>query len=85
MVDWSFRSIRERLPAFLRKAREPELAEAVERQGLDGAAIDALRAAIDNWQPSLPSEAAMAEAKAWVVQWKTAHPQFNTAKGQQFL
>ncbi|MBU6269426.1 MAG: hypothetical protein KGN34_17905 [Sphingomonadales bacterium] len=85
MVDWSFRSIRERLPAFLRQAREPELAGAVEREGLDHAAIDALRAAIDSWEPSLPSADATAEAKDWYVRWKAEHPQFNTAAGQRFL
>lgn len=85
MVDWSFASIRNRLPAFLRRAGEEALASNVERDGLDSAAIDSLRHAIDSWEPSLPSEDAIAEAKDWYRQWKTVHPQFNTAEGQQFL
>ena len=85
MVDWSFQAIRNRLPAFLRRAGEDEIADCVEREGLNGSAIDALREAIESWEPSLPSEAAMAEAHAWVMQWKQTHPQFNTAAGEVFL
>jgi len=85
MVDWSFAAIRNRLPAFLRNAGEAGLAGQVEVEGLDPAAIDALRLAIDVWQPSLPGEAAMAEARDWYAQWKRVHPQFNTALGQKFL
>jgi len=56
------------------------------RQGLrQVAAIDALGAAIDTWEPSLPSKEALAEAHAWVGKWKREHPHFNTAAGQQFL
>lgn len=85
MLDWSFAAIRGRLPAFLRRAREEGHAALVEREGLDTAAIDALRQAIDDWEPSLPSEQAMKEARDWYLEWKKVHPQFNTATGQQFL
>jgi len=85
MVDWSFAAIRNRLPAFLRRAGEDAVAEKVEREGLDISAVDRLRQAIDGWEPSLPSEEAMAEAKDWYLEWKKVHPQFNTATGQQFL
>lgn len=85
MVDWSFDAIRNRLAAFLRRAGEDELANRAEREGLDISAVDRIRQAIDDWEPSLPSEEAMAEAKDWYVQWKNIHPQFNTAAGQVFL
>jgi len=85
MVDWSFDAIRNRLPAFLRRAGEEEAAGRVESEGLDTAAIDRLRRAIDEWEPSLPSEEAMKEAREWYVKWKSVHPQFNTAAGQVFL
>ncbi|MGE3692893.1 MAG: hypothetical protein AB7F98_16075 [Novosphingobium sp.] len=85
MLDWSFASIRNRLAQFLRQAEENVIADRVEAEGLDSSAIDALRHAIDSWEPSLPSEEALQEAKDWYVQWKTAHPQFNTAVGQKFL
>jgi hypothetical protein len=85
MLDWSFAAIRGRLPAFLRRAGEEECAARVERERLDTVAIDRLRQAIDDWEPSLPSEGALAEARDWYLQWKRVHPQFNTATGQQFL
>lgn len=85
MVDWSFNAIRHRLPAFLRRAGEGELADQVAREGLDQAAIDSIRASIDTWAPSLPSEEMLAETRDWYTRWKTMHPQFNTAEGQQFL
>jgi hypothetical protein len=85
MLDWSFDAIRNRLPAFLHRVGEDEVAGLVERDGLDVLAVDRIRLEIENWEPSLPSEEAMAEAKDWYVQWKTVHPQFNTASGQQFL
>ncbi len=85
MLDWSFASIRGRMADFLRRAGEEELAVRVEREGLNGAAVDGLRRAIDDWEPSLPSEDAMAEAKQWYEQWKKVHPRFNTAEGQRFL
>lgn len=85
MLDWSFDSIRNRLPAFLRRAGEDELAGIVERDGLDMSAVDRLRQAIDDWEPSLPSQEAMQEAKDWYLEWKKVHPQFNTAEGQVFL
>lgn len=85
MVDWSFEAIRNRLPAFLRRAGESELADHVEHEGLDSSAIDAIRQAIDDWEPSLPSEEAIAEAKDWYLQWKKVHPQFNTGAGEVFL
>jgi len=85
MLDWSFSAIRNRLASFLRRAGENSYADQVDREGLDMSAIDRLRQAIDDWKPSLPSEEAMAEAKDWYVKWKTSHPQFNTATGQQFL
>lgn len=85
MIDWSFAAIRNRLPAFLRRAGETGLADRVEREGLDASAIDRIRQAIDDWQPSLPSQDVMAEAKDWYLEWKKVHPQFNTAAGQEFL
>ncbi|MDG2004199.1 MAG: hypothetical protein P8J20_12795 [Novosphingobium sp.] len=85
MLDWSFDAIRNRLPAFLRRAGEDQLADEVEREGLDTSVVDRIRRAIDDWEPSLPSEDAMAEAMDWYRQWKKAHPQFNTAAGQEFL
>jgi hypothetical protein len=85
MVDWSFDAIRHRLPSFLRRAGESDLADRVEREGFDMSALDRVRHAIDSWEPSLPSEEAMAEATEWYTRWKTIHPQFNTAEGQQFL
>ena len=85
MLEWSFASIRRRLPAFLRRAGEAALAEQVEREGLDTGAIDRLRQAIDSWEPSLPSDEALAEGKAWYERWMQVHPQFNTAAGQVFL
>lgn len=85
MVDWSFASIRNRLPAFLRRAGEDGYATRVEAEGLDAAAIDRLRQAIDIWEPSLPSPELMEEGRDWYVKWKTEHPQFNTATGQEFL
>ena len=85
MLDWSFDAIRNRLASFLRRAGEDAGAGQVDSEGRDSAAIDHLRQAIDDWEPSLPSPDAMAEAKDWYMQWKTAHPQFNTATGQQFL
>ena len=85
MVDWSFEAIRSRLPSFLRRAGEAKLADQVEREGLDSVAIDRVRQAIDGWEPSLPSEEALAETNAWYRRWKTIHPQFNTAEGQRFL
>ena len=59
MVEWSFASIRGRLAEFLRRAGEEALADRVDREGLDGAAVDGLREAIDTWEPSLPSPDAM--------------------------
>jgi hypothetical protein len=85
MVDWSFNAIRNRLPSFLRRAGEDGLASLVECEGLDASAIDAIRQAIDEWEPSLPSEDAIAEGRQWYARWKKLHPQFNTAKGQEFL
>jgi hypothetical protein len=85
MLEWSFASIRNRLPQFLRRAGEDALADRAEREGLDTGAIDRLRHAIDSWEPSLPSDEALAEGKAWYARWKQVHPQFNTAAGQVFL
>lgn len=85
MVEWSFAAIRNRLPAFLRRAGEDGLAERVERERIDTSALDKIRNAIDSWKPTLPSSDALAEAKEWVARWKKVHPQFNTAAGQQFL
>lgn len=85
MIDWSFEAIRHRLPSFLRRAGEAYLAAQVELEGLDNAAIDAVRQAIDTWEPSVPSQESLDEANAWYRAWKAKHPQFNTAKGQQFL
>lgn len=85
MLDWSFAAIRGRLADFLRRAGEEELAGRLDKEGLDSAAVDGLREAIDTWEPSLPSEEAMAEAKDWYARWKREHPQFNTAAGQRFL
>ena len=85
MIEWSFASIRGRMADFLRRAGEEQLAANVDRNGLDSAAVDGIRQAIDDWEPSLPSPAAMAETHEWYLKWKTQHPQFNTARGQQFL
>jgi hypothetical protein len=85
MLEWSFGAIRNRLPAFLRRACEDALAERVEAEGLDSSVVDRIRQAIDDWEPSLPSPDAMAEAMDWYRQWKLVHPQFNTAAGQEFL
>jgi hypothetical protein len=85
MLDWSFAAIRNRLPAFLRRAGEGELAALVAREGLDTAAVDRVRRAIEDWEPSLPSREAIAEARDWYLRWKKVHPQFNTAAGQVFL
>ena len=85
MIDWSFAAIRNRLPSFLRRAGEAELADLVEREGLDLAAIDSVRHAIDNWEQSVPSEDSLNEAQEWYKAWKARHPQFNTAEGQEFL
>ena len=85
MVDWSFNAIRNRLPSFLRRAGEADLADRVERDGLDSQVIDRVRQAIETWEPSLPSPEALGETKDWYTRWKTIHPQFNTAEGQQFL
>lgn len=85
MLDWSFAAIRHRLPSFLRRAGEAGLAARVEQEGLDSAAIDAVRTAIDTWQPMVPAAEDLAETRAWYARWKSMHPQFNTAAGQEFL
>ena len=82
MVEWSIAAVRERLPAFLRRAGEAGLADRVEQEGLDTAVLDRIQHMIDTWEPSLPSEELMAETKAWYARWKEIHPQFNTAAGE---
>lgn len=85
MLEWSFAAIRSRMPQFLRRAGEAKLADQVEREGLDLAAIDAVREAIDTYEPKVPSAEALAETRDWMIGWKATHPQFNTAAGQEFL
>lgn len=85
MLDWSFEALGRRLPALLRCTGESDLADGVEKEGLDSSAVDRIRQAIEEWEPSLPSREAVAETREWYLHWKKVHPQFNTAAGEEFL
>lgn len=77
MLPWALRAIRERLPQMLRRADESELAEAVERQGIDPAVFEQIEHAIQAWEPQ-SAELLIKETRDWYNRWKKLHPQFNT-------
>jgi hypothetical protein len=79
MLAWSLTTIRERLAVMLRHAHAAELAERVEEEGFDVSVVERIKQAIDTWEPSLPPDQLMEEARAWYARWKKIHPQFNTA------
>jgi hypothetical protein len=77
MLGWSLHTIRTRLATMLRHADAAELADRIERDGIDLSPLDGVEDAVATWEPSHAVEM-LEEAREWYKRWKTLHPQFNT-------
>ena len=79
MIDWVVLTLRERLPAMLRRSGESALAAQIDRDGWDSSVLDdvanAARAALNDSDGDL---ALATESMEWMRRWKEIHPQFNT-------
>lgn len=84
MLPWALNAVRTRLPALLRKSGAEHLAAAVERDGIDPAALAQAEAAmIEADRRIRPGSIAMIEEGiAWMDRWKQIHPQFNTVEDE---
>ena len=84
MLPWALNAVRTRLPALLRKSGAEHLAVAVERDGIDPAALAQAEAAmIEADRRIRPGSIAMIEEGiAWMDRWKQIHPQFNTVEDE---
>jgi hypothetical protein len=80
MQTWAVESVRRRLPSILRRAGAVALADRVEKEGVDGAVLDKVEAAMARgYERTFPGSPEMiAEGEEWYRHWKAAHPEFNT-------
>jgi hypothetical protein len=84
MLPWALNALRTRLPAMLRKSGAEHLAVAVERHGVDTAALAAAEAAMNEADRRIrPGSIEMIEEGiAWMDRWKQLYPQFNTVEDE---
>lgn len=81
MKDWALDALRRRLPAMLRRAEANALADRIEREGFDIAALDKVDKAMDEaWVRTFPGTDLAEEGGRWYHRWKELHPQFNTVE-----
>ena len=79
MLDWVISSLRQRLPAMLRKAGEDELADKVQREGWNASVLYAVEQAARAADHETDDEVERArEGMEWMYRWQKIHPQFNT-------
>lgn len=79
MLDWVIASLRERLPAMLRRSGEVELAARVERDGWDTSVLSEVERLAREAEGETDDEMERArEGIEWMLDWKEKHPQFNT-------
>jgi len=79
MLDWVISSLRQRLPAMLRKAGEEGLADRVQSQGWDTSVLAGVEQAARDADYETDNELERArEGMEWMYRWKKIHPQFNT-------
>lgn len=79
MSTWALGAIRARLPAMLRGAQAPELAERVEREGFDVEVLERIaQAMVAAHDKTIPGTELALKGRDWMDRWKQIHPQFNT-------
>ncbi|MDE2597712.1 MAG: hypothetical protein KGL44_12640 [Sphingomonadales bacterium] len=79
MIPWACAALRDRLPAMLRRAHAPALADEVEAMGWDSSVLpEVARAATDALAPREDDLIRAREGMDWMHRWKELHPQFNT-------
>lgn len=79
MLDWAIRTLRDRMPAMLRRAGEEALADCVAREGWDTSVLAAVeQAARETGRETDDDMERAREGIEWLLRWKDVHPQFNT-------
>jgi hypothetical protein len=79
MLEWIIASLKQRLPAMLRRAGDDKLADQVERDGWDSSVLVAVEQAARDANQETDDEMERArEGMEWMYRWKKLHPQFNT-------
>jgi hypothetical protein len=79
MLEWIIASLKQRLPAMLRRAGDDKLADRVERDGWDSSVLVAVEQAARDANHETDDEMERArEGMEWMYRWKKLHPQFNT-------
>lgn len=79
MIQWVITSLRDHLPALLRRAGELALATKVEESGWDSSVLPEVeKAAADALRPREDELIRAREGMDWMYRWKAVHPQFNT-------
>jgi hypothetical protein len=82
MGAWAVAALRANLPAILRCAGAGELAEAVERDGVDPAVFDRVADALGRAHQRSESDASLiAESAEWFETWKDNNPDFKRELG----
>lgn len=82
MGPWAVSVLRRNLPSILRSAGADDIADAVEREGIDPSALDRVEEALGRAQDRSESDASLAaEAAEWFEQWKDDNPDFKRELG----
>jgi hypothetical protein len=85
MIPWVSASLRDRLPAMLRRANAPALAKEVEEAGWDASVLPEVeKAAALALAPRDDDLVRAKEGMDWMYRWKEAHPQFNTVEEGEY-
>jgi hypothetical protein len=81
MIPWVIATLRDRLPALLRRANAVALAGKVEAQGWDISVLPKVASAANAaLEPRTDDLARAKEGLEWMYRWKQVHPQFNTVE-----
>lgn len=85
MIQWVIASLRDHLPALLRRAGEPALAAKVEESGWDISVLPEVeKVAADALRPREDDLVRAKEGMDWMYRWKAVHPQFNTVDDGEY-